>query len=481
MQSTRPIDWRSPIFTSIGKLKSTLDRLDVRHVDLKFTDLFGRLHHLTVPRSRCNRELFSLGVGFDGSNFPGLSTIEEGDLSLLPELDTGFVDPFRKEKTISFICKIVEADSKKLFSRDPRSIAMKAEAYLAKTGYADLSTWGPELEYYIFDEVLVADTNTRFGYEITPAEGGFEDNYGLRPFGGYHAIPPEDTLSDIRDRTVTLLEEAGVKSFYHHHEVGGHGQVEIEIEFGPLAKMGDAVMMVKHFARMTAHEHGKVATFMPKPLYNEPGTGMHFHQMLFKKGKPLFHSRSGYGGISKLAHHYIAGLLKHAPSLLALTNPSTNSYKRLIPGFEAPVNCFFSLANRSAAIRIPKYATKPDSKRIEFRPPDATCNVYLAMAAQLMAGIDGIRKKLDPAALGFGPYDLNIFDMKPADRKKIKPLPCSFSEALDELDRDHEYLLEGGVFDESLIRDWIDLKRESEIMPVRNHPHPLEIQLYLDC
>jgi glutamine synthetase len=472
---------RFAIFSSIAKLRSTIAKLAIKQIDLKFTDLFGRWHHITVPPSRVNEKFFTNGVGFDGSNFPGLSSVEEGDLSLVPELETGYFDPFRTEPAVSFICRIAEADSKAPYSRDPRSIARKAEAYLAKTGIADVSMWGPEFEYYIFDEVRVKNSNKTCSVEIIPGEGLRKDKFGLWTFAGYHGIPPEDATVDIRDETVTLLEETGIKTLYHHHEVGGHGQVEIEVDFGPLTRMGDISMMVKHFARMTAHKHGKTATFMPKPLYNEPGTGMHFHQFLLKKGTNIFYRKGGYADLSALAHHYIAGLLRHSPSLLAFTNPSTNSYKRLVPGFEAPVNCFFSLANRSAAIRIPKYATDPGLKRMEFRPPDATCNTYIAMAAQLMAGIDGIRNKLDPTKEGFGPYDVNVFEMPLKDRSKIKPLPTSFAEALRELDKDHAYLLEGGVFTESMIKDWIRLKREREIMPVRNRPHPLEIQMYLDC
>lgn len=402
-------------------------------------------------------------------------------MSLIPDLTTGFIDPFPTEPTISFICKIVEADSKKSFSRDPRSIAVKAESYLKKTRIADRSNWGPEFEYHIFDEVLVKNSNMASGYEVIPSEGEYEDAFGLESSSGYHALPPEDTLADIRNRTVTLLEEAGVSVLYHHHEVGGHGQVEIEVGFGPITKTGDVAMMVKYFARMTAHSYGKIATFIPKPIHGESGNGMHFHQMLYKKNKPIFYNRRGYAGLSKCAHHYIAGLLTHAPALLAITNPSTNSYKRLVPGFEAPVNCFFSHANRSAAIRIPKYATKPASKRLEFRPPDATCNVYLTMAAQLMAGIDGITRKLDPAELGFGPHDVNIYKMSEKKRRRIKLLPASLSEALDALEKDHDFLLEGDVFTKPMILDWIRLKRELEVTPLRNRPHPIEIQFYLDC
>jgi len=458
-----------------------IEKFDVKQIDLKFVDLFGRWHHITVPPSRVGEKLFATGVGFDGSNFPGLSSVEEGDLALVPELETGYLDPFRTEPALSFICRIVEADSKEPYSRDPREVARKAERYLKQTKIADVSLWGPEFEYYVFEEVRLKNSNKTCSYEVIPAEGLRQDKFGLWTFAGYHGLPPEDALVDLRDETVTLLEEAGVKTLYHHHEVGGHGQVEIEVEFGPLTRMGDVSMMVKHFARMTADRHGKIATFMPKPLYNEPGNGMHFHQYLLKRGKNVFYRKGGYAFLSELARSYLAGLLKHAPSLLAFTNPSTNSYKRLVPGFEAPVNCFFSLANRSAAIRIPKYATEPERKRMEFRPPDATCNGYLAMAAQLLAGIDGIKKKLDPAKLGFGPYDVNIFEMPPKDRMKIKPLPTSLSEALGELEKDHAYLLEGGVFTESMIMDWIRLKKEKEIMPVRNRPHPLEVQMYLDC
>jgi len=469
------------IFTSITNLKSEIKSRDIKLVDLKFTDFLGKWHRLTIPASSVGAGLFKTGLGFDGSNFAGLKTVELGDLSLVPDLSTGFVDPFSAIPTISFICDIVEADSKRPFPRDPRNIARKAEAYLTKTGIADLSMWGPEFEYYIFDEVLVDTGHLSFGFEIIPCEGETKGSFGLKTAGGYHALPPEDKLSGVRDRTVTLIEKAGIGIHYHHHEVGGHGQAEIEVAFAPLTRMGDIAMMVKYFARMTANEAGMIATFMPKPIHNEAGNGMHFHQHLFKKGKPVFYSKTGYAGLSKTALSYIAGLLKHAPALLALTNPSTNSYKRLVPGFEAPVNCFFSLGNRSAAIRIPKYASSPEVKRIEFRPPDATGNIYLSMAAQLMAGIDGVRNRLDPTELGFGPLDVNVFEMTREERGRIKALPGSLAEALRALEKDHAFLLEGGVFDESMIEDWIKLKFDKDVWPVRNRTHPLEVQLYLDC
>ncbi|MCK4538865.1 MAG: type I glutamate--ammonia ligase [Candidatus Krumholzibacteria bacterium] len=469
------------IFSSITKLRTEIKKHDIRLIDLKFTDFLGKWHHMTVPTSNLDKKMVTNGLGFDGSNFAGLKTLELGDLSLVPDLSTGFIDPFSEIPTVSFICDIVEADSKKPFPRDPRFIAQKAADHMRKTGIADLSLWGPEFEYYIFDKVLVSMSHMNFGYEIHPCEGEDAGKFGLKTSGGYHALPPEDAVAGVRDRTVVLLEEAGIPIHYHHHEVGGHGQVEIEVKFAPLKRMGDIGMMVKYFSRMAAYQEGLIATYMPKPLHNEAGNGMHFHQHLFKNGKPLFYSKSGYAGLSKIALHYIAGLLHHAPALMAITNPSTNSYKRLVPGFEAPVNSFFSLGNRSAAIRIPKYASSPMAKRMEFRPPDATCNMYLAMAAQLMAGLDGIKKKMDPVKLGFGPYDVNVFEMSDKERSRIKSLPTSLSEALDALKKDHAFLLDGDVFDETMIEDWIALKMKKDVLPLRNRTHPLEVQLYLDC
>jgi glutamine synthetase len=454
--------------------------MEIRNIDLKFVDLLGRWHHLTTSSANVGRRLFEEGFGFDGSNFPGFTALAEGDLSLIPDLETGIIEPFRAEPTLSLICKIVEADTKKAFSRDPRTVARRAEEYLKKSKIAESSMWSPEFEYFVFNDIFIDDSSTNLGYEIIPAEGLYQGYFGLHPENGYHAIPPEDTLADLRDRTVTLLENAGVKTVYHHHEVGGHGQLEIEVDFEPMVKTGDNAMTVKYFARMAANQNGQIATFIPKPLFSEPGNGMHFHQFLVKGGKSMFFNPEGYAGLSKMAHQYIAGLLKHAPALLSFTNPSTNSFKRLIPGFEAPVNCFFSLANRSAAIRIPKYATRDDNKRIEFRPSDATCNVYLAMAAQLMAGLDGIRNGLQPSELGYGPYDVNIFEISEEERQKIKPLPSTLLEALHALEKDHDFLTEGGVFDKSLIEAWIKLKRK-EAESLQLYPHPIEIQRYLDC
>jgi len=469
------------VLKSLKEIKSFIAKNEIEHIDLRFIDLFGRWHNLTLPVSGLNRGLLKNGVGFDGSNFPGFSTVEEGDLCLIPDISSAFIDPLRSEKTVSFIADVVEADTKKVFKRDPRTIARKAEAFLKKLGIADRSVWGPEFEFYIFEDVQVVNRGLDYGYSITPSEDFVEGRPGLASKGGYHAIPPMDTLIDIRDQICSNLEKVGIKPRYHHHEVGGLGQVEIEIEFLPILKAGDAGMILKYFAKTISSLHGKIATFMPKPIYGEPGNGMHFHQFLAKGKKSLFSGRGGYGGLSKIAMHYIAGLLKHAPAILAFTNPSTNSYKRLVPGFEAPVNCFYSLANRSAAIRIPKYTTGTEEKRIEFRPPDATCNIYLAMAAQLMAGIDGIRNELDPSKGGFGPFDINIFELSEKEFEKIKPLPSSLPEALDELEKDHKFLTEGDVFSEDLIFDWIALKREIEVDRVNSYTQPIELELYFDC
>jgi len=469
------------IYNNLKQLIRTVRSENIKNIDLRFTDLFGRWHNLTLPVSRLNDELFKIGVGFDGSNFPGFSALESGDLALIPDIETAFVDPTRSSPTMVFIASIVEADSKKSYSRDPRSIAKKAEALVSKYSRAERSMWSAEFEFYIFDSVQMKINSTTCSYEITPSEGLQKSDLDTLKTSSYHSIPPEDVLIEIRDEIVRAIESTGVKVMYHHHEVGQHGQMEIEIEFLPMLKAADYVMIIKYLTKVIAAKHGKIATFMPKPIHGEPGNGMHFHQFLSEKGKSLFYSKNGYAGLSKLAHQYIAGLLKYAASVMAFTNPSTNSYKRLVPGFEAPVNCFFALANRSAAVRIPKYVTKASRKRIEFRSPDATCNPYLAMAAQLMAGLDGIRRKLDPTAEGLGPFDINIFELPEEKRKNIKPLPGSLTESLQALKENHEFLLMGNVFNEEFIKDWIRLKQELEIYRVNSHIHPVELELYLNC
>ncbi|MBI4292788.1 MAG: type I glutamate--ammonia ligase [Betaproteobacteria bacterium] len=472
------------MFQTFEQARRFVDERGIQMVDLKFSDLWGRWHHLTIPSSQFVPELMEEGVGFDGSSV-GLKSVKAGDMVMVPDLSTGVIDPFWDMPTLSFICTTLEADTHDVFPNDPRNIAMRAEAYMRETGIADESRWGPEFEFYVFDNVSYESGVNRAGYRVDcgeadwhSAEGGHGHYIPLH--GGYHAIPPKDQLYNLRAAMSIHLEAMGVPVKYHHHEVGGPGQAEIETPMMKLVQAGDAAMTVKYVTKMTAHKIGKTVTFMPKPLYGEAGSGMHFHQHLYKKGRNLFYDPKGYGCMSQTALYYIGGLLSHGAALLGITNPSTNSYRRLIPGFEAPINAFFSLGNRSAAVRIPKYATQPDAARMEFRPPDATCNMYLALAAQLLAGLDGIRRKIDPTKAGFGPIDENIFSWSEAQRATIKAFPTSLDEALAALETDQEFLLAGGVFSKEMIRQWIDHKRDFESLQVRNRPHPYEMNLYFD-
>lgn len=462
----------------------------VTMIDLKFIDLFGAWHHITLPSRFIDDQFFEEGVGFDGSSIPGYARLESGDMVIIPDPSTAFIDPFWEQNTFSMICDIAEADTKKPFPRDPRYVTKRAEEYLKETGIGTVSMWGPEFEYFIFDHVSYENQTNRVFYEIDSEEAIWNTarqdrkNLGnfIPPHGGYHVIPPLDQLYNLRAETASIVEELGIPVRYHHHEVGGPGQSEIEVNLGPLTKTGDNSMLIKYIIRMVAHKHGKTATFMPKPLYGESGNGLHFHQTLFKDNEKIFYDKNGYAGLSKTALSYIGGLLDHCPSLLGLTNPSTNSYKRLVPGYEAPVNRFFSLANRSATIRVPKYATLPHEKRIEFRPPDATCNVYLTMAAQLMAGIDGIKRNLNPTEMGYGPIDENIFEWTEEERqKRIKDVPSSLKSALEQLEEDHDYLTAGNVFTEEIIETWIKHKMDNEYRAVRDRTHPYEIELYFNC
>ena len=472
------------MFSTFDQAKAYVQQNAFQMIDLKFSDLWGRWHHISIPASQFNEQLMRDGVGFDGSSV-GLKSVKAGDMVLLPDLTTAFRDPFWDAPTLSFICSAYEADTKNPFPRDPRNIAIRAEEYMRETGIADESRWGPEYEFYVFDDVAFENEVNRASYRVDSVEADWRSGTGghghlIPRHGGYHAIPPKDQLYNLRAEMVMRLESMGVEVKYHHHEVGGPGQCEIETPMMSLLRSGDATQIVKYVAKMTAHRHGQTATFMPKPLYGEAGSGMHFHQHLFKQGQNVCYDANGYGKLSQAALYYIGGVLRHGAALLALTNPSTNSYRRLVPGFEAPVNAFFSLGNRSAAIRVPKYADQPDTARFEFRPPDATCNVYLALAGQLLAGLDGILNQIDPTANGFGPIDANIFAWTDEQRKKIKPLPASLREALEALERDHDFLLAGGVFDEGQITDWIAHKLNDEYYQVRNRPHPYEMALYFD-
>jgi glutamine synthetase len=474
----------APRDESIQKLLRFAREKNVDQVDLKFVSLLGRWHHVTIPAGRLDESLFSSGVGFDGSSVAGYDKGTTSDMTMLPDPETGVLDPFWDRPTLSLICDIIRMDGQP-YRRDPRGVARRAESFLRSSGIADAAMMSPEFEFYIFDSVRHrCDTQTCF-YEIDSDEAEWNsDRVDLRgtrlPLrGGYHAIPPQDRLFLLRSEMVRLVEGCGIPVKYHHHEGGGPGQVEIEILFHPLLRAGDVTMTVKYLTRMAADRAGKTATFMPKPLWNAAGSGMHIHQHLFLKGRPLFWDEKAWAGLSELALYYIGGLLHHAPALLGLTNPSTNSYKRLVPGFEAPVHRIFGLANRSAAIRIPASGDKPETKRMEFRPPDATCNIYLTMAGMLLAGLDGIRRKIDPREAGFGPFDQQLSAIPESKRRGLKTLPLSLAEALDALEKDHAFLLEGEVFDEDLVEGWVELKRR-ESLDVRNRPHPREIALYFD-
>lgn len=471
------------MFQTLDEATAFIRHKSVAMVDLKFCDLWGRWRHVTLPAARFNSGLLESGVGFDGSSL-GLSAVKSGDLVLVPELATAFLDPFWDVPTISFLCATLEADTHQPYPHDPRTLATRAEAFLRTSGVGDASLWGPEFEFYLFDGVSYENAMNVAAYRVESREADWKSHelgggYTIPRHGGYHAIPPQDHLHNARTKISLNLEAMGVPVKYHHHEVGGPGQCEIETRLLPMVRAADVTLLAKYVARMTAQEMGMTATFMPKPLYGEAGSGMHFHQQVWKGEANAFYDAAGYGCLSETARFYVGGLLAHGAAVMALTNPSTNSYRRLVPGYEAPVSAIFSLGNRSAAIRIPKYANRPESARMEFRPPDATCNPYLAIAAQLMAGIDGVRRRTDPTSLGFGPYDEDVFSWPAEKRAQIKALPTSLDEALDALERDHEFLLEGDVFSREMLHRWVKRKR-SEERSVRDRPHPYEIELYYD-
>ncbi|MEW6266222.1 MAG: type I glutamate--ammonia ligase [Thermodesulfobacteriota bacterium] len=471
------------MFADLEQAQSYIQDKQIKMIDLKFSDLAGRWHHVTVPAGRFDEKLMRDGVGFDGSAV-GLKSVKAGDLVLLPDLATAFRDPFWEVPTLSFIGSAFEADTKMAFARDPRHIALRAEEYMKVLGVADESRWGPEYEFYIFDSVSYENGVNAASYRLDSVEADWRSAKGghghlIPRHGGYHAIPPKDQLYNLRGEMTMVLEEMGVEVKYHHHEVGGPGQCEIETPMMGLLRSGDVTQIIKYATKMVAHRRGQTATFVPKPLFGEAGSGMHFHQHLLKNGRNVFYDLAGYGKLSQTALGYIGGLLYHGGAVLAFTNPSTNSYRRLVPGFEAPVNAFFSLGNRSAAIRVPKYADQPETARFEFRPPDATCNIYLALAVQLMAGLDGVKKQMNPSELGFGPIDQNIFQWTDDQRRDIKALPSSLLEALSDLEGDYEFLLAGGVFDEGQVAEWVKIKSE-EYYGVRNRPHPYEMALYFD-
>ncbi len=455
---------------------------EVKIVDLRFTDLPGLWHHISFPINQLTEAAFEDGFGIDGSSIRGWAAIHESDMLLIPDPSWYMLDAFTAVPTLVMIGDIQDPLTRQRYDRDPRNVAKKAEAYLASTGIGDVAYFGAEAEFFIFDNVRFDQREQHAFYFIDAEEGrwnsGREDaNLGYRPRykEGYFPVPPTDHYQDLRTEMVLKLQAAGLTVEYHHHEVATGGQCEIDLRFDNLLKTADNMMVYKYIVRNAANEYGKSATFMPKPLFQDNGSGMHTHQSIWKSGKPLF-AGDGYAGLSPIALHYIGGLLKHATALAALIAPTTNSYKRLVPGFEAPVNLAYSRRNRSAACRIPMYSASPKAKRVEFRPPDPSCNPYLAFAAMLMAGLDGVENKL-PAG---DPLDRDIYDLSPEELKNVPSLPGSLDAALDALEEDHQFLLKGEVFTEELIRTWIDYKRSKEVDALRLRPHPYEFQLYYD-
>jgi glutamine synthetase len=457
----------------------------IQFVDLKLTDLPGMWQHMSRPVSAFDDDVFAEGFGFDGSSIRGFQKINESDMLLMPDASTAFVDPAAKAPTLSLTCDVYDPLTRKPYERDPRSIARKAEGYLRQSGLADTAYFGPEIEFFLFDDVRYAASVNESFYSIDSREGiwntgrdepGGNLGYKIRHKEGYFPVPPSDSLMDVRNEIVLALMEAGVAIEIHHHEVATAGQCEIDMRFDTLLSMADKCMKYKHIIRNVAHSHGLTAIFMPKPLYGDNGSGMHVHQSLWKDGKPLFYEKGKYAGLSDTARHYVGGLIAHAAALMAFCAPTTNSYKRLVPGFEAPVNLVYSQRNRSACVRIPMYSDNPKAKRIEFRCPDPSANPYLAFAALLMAGLDGVRRGIEPPA----PVDEDLYELSKSELAKIKTVPGSLAESLNALEDDHAFLLEGGVFSASLIETYVDYKRTREVQPMNMRPHPYEFHLYSD-
>jgi len=456
---------------------------EVKAVDLRFMDFPGMWQHFTIPVSNLTEEVFRDGLGFDGSSIRGWQRINESDMLVIPEPDTATLDPFCQIKTLSMICNIQDPITREDYSRDPRNVARKAANYLKSTGIADTCYVGPECEFFIFDDIRFDQSNHYGFYYIDSIEGqwnrGRQENPNLgsklRFKEGYFPVPPSDQLMEIRNEMMQVLIECGIEVETQHHEVATGGQAEIDMRYDHLVAMADKVMMYKYIVKNVARRHNKLVTFMPKPIFDDNGSGMHCHLSLWKGGENLF-AGSRYAGLSEMALYAIGGLLKHAPALLAFCAPTTNSYKRLVPGYEAPVNLAYSQRNRSAAIRIPVYSQNPKTKRIEFRCPDPSCNPYLAFAAMLMAMIAGIQNKIDPG----DPLDKDIYDLGPEELRGVPKTPGSLEEALQALRRDHDFLLRGDVFTEDVIDTWIWYKTEREVDAIRIRPHPYEFCLYAD-
>ena len=473
------------MFSSPDEVLAYIKDEDVKFVDIRFCDLPGIMQHFNVPAESLDEDFFTVGQAFDGSSIRGFQAIHESDMKLLPDVATAYVDPFREQKTLVMNFSIVDPFTDEPYSRDPRNIAAKAEAYLKSTGIADTAYFGAEAEFFVFDDVRFK-TEANAGYYFIDSieavwntgrsEEGGNRGYKPRMKGGYFPVSPTDYFADLRDEICLKLAEVGITVERSHHEVASGGQQEINYRFNTLLHSGDDMMKFKYVVKNTVWDAGKSATFMPKPIFGDNGSGMHTHQSLWKDGEPLFYDEKGYGGLSDVARWYIGGLLKHAPAVLAFTNPTVNSYHRLVPGYEAPVNLVYSARNRSACIRIPIAGTSPKAKRIEFRVPDPSCNPYLAFAAQLMAGLDGIRNRIEPPE----PVDKDLYELPPEEHAEIEQVPGSLPAVLDALEADHEFLLEGDVFTKDVIETWIEYKRKNEIDPIRFRPHPHEFEMYYD-
>lgn len=457
---------------------------NARMVDIKFLDFIGTWQHFTIPVSQFDESLFEDGLGFDGSSIRGWQPIHASDMIVIPDPTTAIMDPFMETPTLSLTCNVFDPITKEPYTRDPRYIAQKAEAYLKSTGIGDTIYFGPEPEFFIFDDIRYSEGSDHSFYFLDSNEGVWNTgrdegpNLGYKPKHkeGYFPTPPTDSQQDLRSEMSLIMEQVGIEVECQHHEVATAGQAEIDMKFDTLLNMADKLKWFKYIVKNVARRWNKTVTFMPKPVFNDNGTGMHVHQSIWKDGVPLF-AGDKYGGMSEMAMHYIGGILKHARALNAFTNPTTNSYKRLVPGFEAPINLAYSSRNRSASVRIPMYSSSPKAKRIEVRFPDPSCNGYLAFAAMMMAGLDGIQNKIDPGA----PLDKNIYGLAPEELAKIPSASGSLEEALEALKEDHEFLLKGDVFTEDVIAKWIEYKMENEVNPVKLRPTPHEFFMYYDC
>ena len=455
---------------------------DVEMVDLRFTDLLGMWHHFTMPAGELSEELFGEGIGFDGSSIRAFKEIHESDMILIPDPETAFMDQIFEVPTLIIICDIYDPVTLQPYTRDPRYVAKKAEAYLKQTGIADISYWGPEAEFFLFDSVTYGGATNEAFYHIDSSEGWWNSGLAggkggqISPKGGYFPVPPADTKQDVRSKMVMALEAAGVPVELHHHEVATAGQSEIDLRYGTLLRMADSIQIYKYLVKNVARQNGLTATFMPKPLFGDNGSGMHVHSSLWRGENNVFFDETGYAQLSDTAKYYIGGLLEHAPALLAIAAPTTNSYRRLVPGFEAPVNLAYSQRNRSAVCRIPMYSKSPKAKRVEFRAPDPSTNAYLCFAAMLMAGLDGVQNQIDPGE----PMDKDLYDLPPEEAVKVQQVPGSLTAVLDALEADHEFLLKGDVFTPDLLEAYVSYKRSAEVDTVRMRPHPHEFTLYFD-